>query len=137
MKKLIVIPLVLMMLNAWAQSTPVKIAFDLTSKDEAAHQTTMRHVTAMSKAYPDSQFEVVIYGGAIEMALKDKSTVADQIKAFEDNENVSIKVCEGTMKRYNIEKSQLLPGIGTVPDGILELVQKQKEGWGYIKEVPN
>ena len=38
------------------------------------------------------------------------------------------------MKRHKIEKSQLIPGVTTVPDGILEIIMKQKEGWGYIKE---
>jgi hypothetical protein len=39
------------------------------------------------------------------------------------------------MKRHNVDTSQLIDGIKTVPDGILEIVNKQKEGWGYIKEV--
>jgi intracellular sulfur oxidation DsrE/DsrF family protein len=37
------------------------------------------------------------------------------------------------MKRWNIGESQLLPGVSTVPDGIYEILQKQREGWGYIK----
>jgi hypothetical protein len=37
------------------------------------------------------------------------------------------------MKRHQLDKSQLLPGIGTVPDGIYEIVARQSEGWGYIK----
>lgn len=137
MKKLIIIPFILLIGSLWAQTTPINIAFDLTSKEVAAHETTMRHVKFMSEAYPDAQFEVVIYGGAIGMVLKEKSTVADQIQAFQHNKNVAFKVCEGTMKRHNIAKSQLIPGVDTVPDGIMELVQKQKEGWGYIKEIPN
>lgn len=90
----------------------------------------------MSEAYPDSEFEVVIYGGAIDMALDGKSTVSDQIKSFEQDNNVSFKVCEGTMKRNEVPKSLLLTGVETVPDGILEIVTKQNEGWGYIKEIP-
>jgi intracellular sulfur oxidation DsrE/DsrF family protein len=39
------------------------------------------------------------------------------------------------MRNQKVDKSQLLPGVGTVPDGIGELVAKQKEGWGYIKAV--
>jgi hypothetical protein len=38
------------------------------------------------------------------------------------------------MKRYKITKDQLLPMIRTVPDAIIEIVTKQGEGWGYIKE---
>ena len=36
-------------------------------------------------------------------------------------------------KRYNVDKSQLLPGVEIVDDGIFEIISKQQEGWGYIK----
>lgn len=135
MEKYIILLLMLFVtMSAWAQSKPVKIVFDVTSKDEAAHQTTMRHVKLMAEAYPDSEFEVVVYGGALPMVLKEQSSVSDAISQLEGNKRVAIKVCEGTMKRQNVDKSQLLSGVGTVPDGILEIVTKQGEGWGYIKE---
>ena len=120
-----------------AQDKPVKIVFDVTSSDESVHETAMRHITMMAKAYPDSQFELVVYSGAINLVRKDKSVVADQVMALEDNENVSIKVCQATMNRHKLKDSDLLPGVASVPDGILEIVQKQSEGWGYIKEAPN
>jgi intracellular sulfur oxidation DsrE/DsrF family protein len=37
------------------------------------------------------------------------------------------------MKRQHIDESQLLPGVETVPDGIYEIISKQRDGWGYIK----
>ena len=49
--------------------------------------------------------------------------------------HVSFKVCEISMRNQKVDKSQLLPNVGTVPDGIGELVMKQKQGWGYIKAV--
>jgi intracellular sulfur oxidation DsrE/DsrF family protein len=39
-----------------------------------------------------------------------------------------------TLNRKNIDKSELIPNFEIVPDGILEIVTKQSEGWGYIKE---
>lgn len=39
------------------------------------------------------------------------------------------------MRNSNVDKSQLLPGVETVPDGIHELVMKQADHWGYIKAV--
>ncbi len=47
--------------------------------------------------------------------------------------DVSLKVCAITMKRNNLDKSQLIPGIEMVPDGIYEIISKQRDGWGYIK----
>ena len=123
-----------MILYVHAQTKPVKIVFDVTSADHETHQSVIRHVKFMASAYPDSQFEVVIYSGSVEMALKDKSVVADDIINLAENKNVSFKVCEQALKHKNIDKSELLPNVETVPDGILEIVTRQSEGWGYIKE---
>jgi len=121
-------------LATFAQDKPVKIVFDVTSDNVKVHGTTMRHVKAMAQAYPDSKFEVVMYSGAMDMVLKDKSSVAAEMEALAKNENVSFVICEGTMKRHNVDASQLIPGVTTVPDGILEIIKRQAEGWGYIKE---
>lgn len=117
-----------------AQVKPVKVVFDITSGDTLTHQAVLRHVSGMAKAYPQSTFEVVIYGGALPMVLKNKSTVSKGIQKLENYPNVSFKVCEETMKRFNVDKTQLLSSVGTVPDAIIEIVTRQGEGWGYIKE---
>jgi intracellular sulfur oxidation DsrE/DsrF family protein len=117
-----------------AQAKPVKIVFDITSNDSLAHQAVLRHVTGMSKSYPDSKFEVVVYGGALPMVVKNKSTVANSIQQLGGNKNVSFKVCAVTMQRFAVDQSQLLPTIQVVPDAIMEIVTRQAEGWGYIKE---
>ncbi|HEX6225967.1 MAG TPA: DsrE family protein, partial [Chryseolinea sp.] len=87
-----------------------------------------------ASSYTSSNFEVVVYGGAIAMFLKDQSTVPKEIETVANNKNVTFAVCAQTMKRHNIDKSQLLPGVVIVPDAIMEIVTKQGEGWGYIKE---
>ena len=121
-------------LNSIAQEKPVKIVFDVTSDNTKVHQAAVRHVKAMSAAYPDSEFEVVMYSGAMEMVLKGKSSVEEDMKALADNDKVSFVICQGTMKRHGVDESELIEGVTTVPDGILEIIQKQQEGWGYIKE---
>jgi intracellular sulfur oxidation DsrE/DsrF family protein len=131
------IGLQLIVFLAVAQTKPVKIVFDVTSRDTLTQQTAIRHVTLMAESYPQSYFEVVIYGGALNMVVNGKSTVSKAIQKLEGNSKVSFKVCEYTMKRAGVDKSQLLPGVGTVPDGIIEIVTKQGEGWGYIKEANN
>ena len=118
----------------YAQNKPVKILFDVTSKDSLTHQAVLRHVKGMASSYTNSNFEVVVYWGVIAMFLKDQSTVSKDIELAALNKNVTFAVCGQTMKRHNIDKSQLLPGVVIVPDAIMEIVTKQGEGWGYIKE---
>lgn len=121
-------------LATFAQEKPVKIVFDVTSSNVDVHNAAVRHAKLMSKAYPDSEFEVVVYSGAINMVLKDKSSVASDMEELLKNGNVSVVVCQGTMAREKATVDDLFPGITTVPDGILEIIKRQKEGWGYIKE---
>lgn len=120
--------------TATAQEKPVKIVFDVTSGNTDVHGSTIRHVKFMSQAYPESKFEVVLYSGSYEMVLKEKSTVAADLEILAKNKNISFVICQATMKRHKIKSDDLIPGVSSVPDGILEIITKQAEGWGYIKE---
>ena len=120
-----------------AQEKPVRVVFDITSKDTATHSAVIRHVDLMAKSYPQSTFEVVIYGGSLPMVVSQKSTVQKKLAQLVTNKNVSFKVCAVTMARNHIEASQLIPGVQVVPDGILEIVSRQNDGWAYIKEAHN
>ena len=110
-----------------------KVVFDLTSGDSLSQQTAIRWVNEITKAEPTAQVEVVMFGKGLPLALKDKSAVANDVTTLATNKNVAFKVCSIALANQKIDKSQLLPGVQTVPDGIYEIVSKQREGWGYIK----
>ena len=134
MKQVICLLVVLSSVLIQAQEKPVQIVFDVTSGDESTHKAAVRHVKFMSQAYTDSKFEVVMYSNSVNMALAEKSVVAAEITDLIQNENVSFKVCAGTMKRMEKSAEDLIEGVEIVPDGILEIVMRQQEGWSYIKE---
>lgn len=116
-----------------AQSKPYNVVFDLTSKDTLDHKAVIRWANEIFKTKSDAKLEVVLYGQALDMVVKDKSVVGDDLKELLVKKNLDVKVCAASMKRHNIDKSQLLPGVEVVPDGIYEIITKQGEGWGYIK----
>ena len=120
--------------SIFSQKTEIKVVFDVTSKNVKTHQMTVRHVELMSNSYPDAQFEVVLYGGSIEMALNEKSTVKNAIQLLSKKNNVVFVICEASLRKHKVDKQDLIEGFKTVPDGILEIVEKQQNGWGYIKE---
>ncbi|SMP07435.1 hypothetical protein SAMN06265367_101598 [Algoriphagus winogradskyi] len=118
-----------------AQKTPVKAVFDVSSSNEDLHETVVRHIGLMAKAYPDSEFELVAYGGAYAMLVDGISTVKSGISEITKMDNVSVVVCQVALEKHGKNKSDLIPGVGSVPDGIYELLLRQQEGWGYIKEM--
>jgi uncharacterized protein len=116
-----------------AQPVPYNVVFDLTSGDTADHRTVLRWISAITKDHPDAKLEVVLYGQSLGMVTQNKSVVSESLQQALQNKNVTVTVCAAAMKRHGLERSQLLPGVGVVPDGIYEIITKQKEGWGYIK----
>jgi uncharacterized protein len=112
-----------------------KVVFDLTSKDSLDQKAVMRWVNEIIHTEPNAQVEVVMYGQGLNMVVKGRSFVEDAVNKLSNNKNVAFKVCAVAMKNQNVNKNELLEGIYTVPDGIYEIISKQRDGWGYIKAV--
>jgi intracellular sulfur oxidation DsrE/DsrF family protein len=110
-----------------------KVVFDLTSGDTLSQQTAIRWVNEIIKTEPTAQVEVVMFGKGLPLVVKDRSALADDVTSLATNKNVAFKVCAIALANQKIDKSQLLAGVQVVPDGIYEIVSKQREGWGYIK----
>jgi intracellular sulfur oxidation DsrE/DsrF family protein len=116
-----------------AQEHPYRVVFDLTSRDSLEQKAVMRWVNEITAANPKAELEVVMYGKGLELVMPEKSTMTAEVKEAMKNPNVSFRVCEGAMRNNKVSRDQMLPGITTVPDGIYEIISKQREGWGYIK----
>lgn len=134
MKKIILLSVILAMCSfTYAQKAPYKVVFDVTSNDTVLHKMVTRWVGEILNADPNAEVEVVFYGKSLDMITKEKSIVTDKVMKLVAQKNVAFRVCEVAMKNNNVEKSQLLEGVGTVPDGIYEIISRQHDSWGYIK----
>ena len=77
------------------------------------------------------EVEIVAYGPGIGM-LKMDSEVANRInEAMADG--VKVIACENTMTNYKIAKDDMLPKIGYVKAGVVEIMQKQQQGYAYLR----
>ena len=93
----------------------------------------LRWLKEVGTASPDAQMEVVMYAKGFDLLMPERSSYIEDVKGAMKNPNVAFKVCAIALKNSNVDKSQLLPGVQVVPDGIYELVSKQQDHWGYIK----
>ena len=117
-----------------AQQNQHKIVFDFTKGDTASFSTIMRQLNNIVKATEGkAKMEVVCYGPGLDMLMKERTTVQQQIEEFHGKYNVLFSACEASMQRRGIVKSQLLPQTVTVPLASLEISSKQQEGWSYLK----
>ena len=117
----------------FGQQKEHRIVFDFTKGDTASFSTMMRQLTNITKATTNSKLEVVCFGPGLDLLMKEKTTVQQQIEEFSTRYNVVFAACEASMQRRGIVKSQLLPSVVTVPLASLEISLKQQEGWSYMK----
>ena len=120
---------------AWAQAQPkpYKVVFDLTSADQIDQRAVLRWIKEVSGANPKTEMEVVMYARGLDLVVSGKSTLAPEVAEAMKTAHVTFNVCAIAMKNQQVDKSQLLPNVQMVPDGIGEIVAKQSAGWGYIK----
>ena len=116
-----------------AQTKDYKVVFDMSSRDSINQQAIVREIGLITGASPDAKLEIVIYGQGLDLVVKDRSVQNAAVQKLIAEKKASFKVCAMTMKRNNIDESQLVPGVEVVPDGIYEIVSKQRDGWGYVK----
>ncbi|MDB5119614.1 MAG: hypothetical protein JWN56_832 [Sphingobacteriales bacterium] len=125
--------LLLFYYSSYAQLRNYEVVFDVSSRDSISQQAVVREISLIKNANPEANLEAVIYGQGLNLVLKDKSAHTESIMKLLKMNNVSFKVCSITLSRNHVDKNQLIPGVEVVPDGIYEIITKQKEGWGYIK----
>mgnify|MGYP003948836197 CR=1 FL=1 len=75
--------------------------------------------------------EVVAYGPGIGM-LKLDSAVGSRISEALKS-GVKVSACENTMRGQKLTHADMLPNVGYVPAGVVEIIQRQQEGWAYLR----
>lgn len=96
------------------------------------HQTLSNAIALTKNAGPGNvQIEIVANGMGIGM-LKFNSPEAKEVAAVLGM-GIKVLACGETMKALMLEKDDMLPNIGFVPGGLIEVLDRQRDGWSYIK----
>ena len=77
------------------------------------------------------EIEIVAYGPGIGM-LKAESVVGNRIGEAVAG-GVKVVACENTMHNMKLGKADMLNGIDYAPAGVVEIMQRQQQGWAYVR----
>ncbi len=113
-------------------SAPLKVVVHVNFSDSDQQGHGLKNVMNILKDAPDTQVEVVCHALGIGLVVKEQSKHAETVEALRKR-GVRFVACENTMRDRSIRKEDLLPGVGTVPSGALEVVRKQQQGYSYFK----
>lgn len=74
---------------------------------------------------------VVAIGFGLGMVTADSIAANDVQDALATG--VEFLACGNSMKAQHIAKDDLVPGVGTVTAGYVELMRRQQQGWAYLR----
>jgi len=117
-----------------AQSTVrPKVVVQVSEADPAKWNLALNNVRNLQAdlGAANIDIEVVAYGPGIGM-LKADSVVGTRIDEAL-GAGVKVLACENTMRAQKLAPAEMLGKVGYVPSGVVEITQKQMQGWAYLR----
>lgn len=111
-----------------------KVVFQVTTADQEVHQAMIRQLFNLLAHFKETgvEVEVVVHGHAWPLLLSANNNFLTDLQGLQ-HKGVKWLLCANTQKQQDLTAAQLLPFVGIVPAGIGHLVERQQEGWAYIR----
>ena len=131
---LLLLPLALTVFTGSAQDAPRRhrIVMQLTSGDTLVHKNLMKQFKNMMEASPTVKLEVVCHGPGMDLLMSDRGVVQGQVKEF-TAKGVTFLACDNTIRERSLDPAKVLSEARHVKAGIIHIVERQEDGWSYIK----
>lgn len=116
-----------------AADKPNKVVFQVSDADPAKWNLALNNARNVQKDLGADKvsLEIVAYGPGIGM-LKMDSTVGSRVSEALAS-GMSVVACENTMNAQKLSRADMLTSIGYVPAGVVQLMQRQQQGYAYIR----
>jgi len=113
---------------------PRQIVFCITSADDESINHVLSSANNVLKFYgPEKvEMEIVAYYHGIRALLKSEKDIAVRVNALMQYD-VKFVACGNTMETKKIKSAELIEGSEIVTAGIVEMLERVKSGWIYIK----
>lgn len=113
---------------------PRQIVFCITEGDDESIHHVLSSANNVLKFYgPENvHMRIVAYYHGIRAVLKKEKEIAVRVDALMQYD-VEFVACGNTMRTKKINEDELIEGTEVVTAGIVEMIERVKSGWTYIK----
>ncbi len=110
-----------------------RVIMQMVTDDTLAHKALMMQLKNLKDVWADSvEIEVLVQGPALDMVMTEKSSQKENILSMK-KKGVNFAICEFSMKNRKLTKEQIMPEMNFVKYGLVEIINKQEQGWVYLK----
>jgi uncharacterized protein len=110
-----------------------RLVIQVSDNDSAKWNLALNNAKNIQKDLGNAnvEMEIVAYGPGINM-LKAESEVGNRIDEAVAS-GVKVLACQNTMRNQKLVKEDMLDSIAYVPAGVIEIMQKQHQGYAYLR----
>ncbi|QQN62974.1 hypothetical protein JIR23_26055 [Bradyrhizobium diazoefficiens] len=124
-----------------AKNKEHRLILQVNSNDAAAMNLTLNNATNVVQHYKDVgeevKIEVITFGPGLHMLRADTSPVKDRIETMSvSTPEVMFKACGNTrenMRKHENKEIQLIPEAQVVNSGVVRIMEREEQGWTYVK----
>ena len=115
------------------QPVRTKVVVQMSEADPAKWNLALNNVRNLQAdlGAANVDIELVAYGPGIGM-LKADSVVGNRVDEAL-GAGVKVLACENTMRGAKLTPADMLSKVGYVPAGVVEITQRQMQGWAYLR----
>ncbi|MFN4148611.1 MAG: DsrE family protein [Rhodocyclaceae bacterium] len=132
------LPALLLLWFAWtslalAQSAKTGVVLQVSDDSVATWNQALNVVKNIQAEYGKDQVEIelVVFGNGVGL-LKFDSQLANRIDETLAS-GAKVLMCQNTMKARKLTPEDMHAGIGFVKAGVVEIIEKQRQGWAVIR----
>lgn len=108
-----------------------KLVIQVSEGDAAKWNLALNNAKNVQHDLKGAVVEIVAYGPGIGM-LKADSEVANRVSEAADS-GIKVVACGNTMKAQKLSKEDMNAKIGYVQAGVVEIMDRQQEGYSYVR----
>jgi intracellular sulfur oxidation DsrE/DsrF family protein len=110
-----------------------KVVIQVSTNDPATWNLALNNAQNIQKdvGKDNVEIEIVSFGPGIGM-LKAESEVANRVVEAVDS-GVQVMACQNTMRSQKLNKEDMNSKVGYVPSGVVEIIQRQQQGYAYLR----
>jgi hypothetical protein len=110
-----------------------KVVIQVSTNDPATWNLALNNAKNIQKdlGKDNTDIEIVSFGPGIGM-LKAESEVTNRVVEAVDS-GVQVMACQNTMRSQKLNKEDMNSKVGFVPSGVVEIIQRQQQGYAYLR----
>jgi intracellular sulfur oxidation DsrE/DsrF family protein len=112
-----------------------RVVMHVNTGDETLQRGVLNNIRNLYQAVGRDQLtlELVAHGPGLSLFMKKTTTLGPELAQLQADYGVALTACSNTMKGLHLTRGDLIDAVGDTVPAMVRLMERQEQGWAYIK----